>query len=294
MQIGQAAASGRLLKRVPGQARPVREALEEYEKGVAQLRQRLEPALRLFFVPEAKDVFRWRIQLRCGCTQEVLTRGENVFPDDYGQLDPISRHRLPLGQFWCATDHGAAPAPYREIVEWGDRRVVEFPGDPEESIYEGVDAQTWAVIRRPEPHSAAFWNVKLECGHYGQMCTDVAWRPEDGPVLVSEERLAKISNDFEGLWADPEHKGWPQPGPEQDHVHKMISMGWPRPEPEQTCYTCSHVQELTGYQRIGWLVPRKKPEAAPSINRERLAARLAAAEAKVQRLRKQLDEAGDA
>ena len=189
---------------------------------------------------------------------------------------------------------GAVQKPYRDIVEWVDRKVTEFPGDPEEPVYEGMDAEVWAKIRKPEPHSSAFWRVKLACGHYEQVCTDVEWKPEDGAALVSAERLAEIRRDLEEIWAEPGQTGSPQEGPERDRVRRMLDLGWPRPEPERACYACARVRRVTGYQRIGWLVPRAKPAAPPGVDRARLAARLAAAEAEVRRLRKQLDGAGGA
>ncbi|BAS11738.1 hypothetical protein AHiyo8_00410 [Arthrobacter sp. Hiyo8] len=72
----------------------------------------------------------------------------------------------------------------------------------------------------------------------------------------------------------------------------MIGLNWPRPEPEQECRACSYAKRITGYQRIGWLVSRTPPVPAqkPDVDRKKVEARLAAAEAEVERLRKQLDE----
>lgn len=159
---------GKLLMRVPGRARPQKQALREFEKGVAELRQQYEPVFWPLFVPEAKDMFRWRVRLECGCTHEVYTHGEDRYPDDRSCLDPITRCRLPVGDFWCTTDHGPVAKPYRDIVEWVNSKVTEFPADPEEPDYDWMDAEDWAKIRRPEPQD---------------------WKPEDGPKIVSEERV---------------------------------------------------------------------------------------------------------
>lgn len=122
------------------------------------------------------------------------------------------------------------------------------------------------------------------------------WKPEDGPQLVSEERIVEIRRDFEESWAAVDNPGWPERGFERDHIRKMIDLGWPRPEPERDCFTCTHVRRITGYQRIGWLVSRTRPAPRPStnLNREKIEARLAAAEAEVRRLRKQLDNPDNA
>lgn len=54
----QVHAPGSLLTRVPGRARPQMEALREFEKGVAELRQQYEPTFWPLLIPEAKDMFR--------------------------------------------------------------------------------------------------------------------------------------------------------------------------------------------------------------------------------------------
>lgn len=84
-----------------------------------------------------------------------------------------------------------------------DRKVVDFPADAEEPDYDWMDAETWAKIRKPRPHSSAFWRVRLDCGHYEQVCTDLDWKPENGPQLVSEERSSEIRQDFEEIWIPP-------------------------------------------------------------------------------------------
>jgi hypothetical protein len=55
-------------------------------------------------------------------------------------------------------------------------------------------------------------------------------------------------------------------------------------------------RSFRGYQRIGWLVSKTPPAPAssPNLDRKKIAARLAAAEAEVQRLRKQLDNPDNA
>jgi hypothetical protein len=288
----QTSAPGSLLKRVPGRARAQKQVREEFEKGIAEMRQRYKSAFWPLFIPNARDMFRWRVQLECGCTHELFTRGEDDYPDGGSYLDPIGEFRLPVGEYWCQTDHSSIEKPYRDIVEWGDRKVLEFPVDPEEPEYDGMDAETWARIRWPEPHSSAIWRVKLACGHYGQACTDMDWKPEDGPKRVSEERITQMRRDFEELWATEGGTSRHHADPEQEHFRKMIDLRWPRPQPELDCYTCTNVRRITGYQRIGWLVPKTKtaPAQASSIDREKVAARLAAAETEVRRLRKQLEE----
>lgn len=284
----QTAARGSLLTRVPGRARPRQEVLAEFNDTAERLRKQYPTPFWALLIPEPTAMYRWRVRLECGCTHEVHTPGEDVFPDERRWLDPVTRHRLPDGEFWCPTSH-SVPRPYRRIVVWTDRKVTDFPADPEEPQH-GLDAQTWAVLRRTEPHQAAFWNVQLECGHHTQQCTDVGWQPDRGPVLVSPERAAEMCREFEDLWATDTAEGQPQDDLERDHLRRMIDQRWPRPAPETSCHACTAARKITGYQRIGWLVPKPTPVPVtpPPVDRRRVAARLAKAEAEVERLRQQL------
>lgn len=293
---------GQFMTRVPGRARAQAAAMRDFDEGVAELRRRYKPAFWSLFIPEVKDVYRWRVKLSCGCVHEVFVHGEASYPDSSRREDPMTQSRLPEGEFWCSNDHADVQKVYRGIVEWIEPTIREFPADPEEPAYEGMDAETWAHVRRTEPHSSAFWRVKLSCGHfYDHVVTDVDWRPEDGPELTTPERALEMRRGLEELWAtDP--AGWPEIGPERDHVVKMLEMRWPRPNPEQDCYVCRHAMRIVGYQRIGALAgPAKESSAESSEAKKRSAeARLARAEAEVRRLRAELaqsaeeDEVGDA
>lgn len=292
-------APGALLTRLPGRARPRKQALEEFEKQAEALRRRYKPVFWPFFIPKATEVFRWRVQLECGCVHELFRLGADDYPDGSAWLDPITRHPLPVGEIWCSGDHGGVEKAYRDVVEWIDSRVREFPPDPEECPHEGVDAETWARMRNPEPHSSAFWRVRLSCGHVcDHVIADVEWRPEHGPKLCTAERAAEMRSDFESMWAVAGYAGWPEEGPERDHVRKMLDLRWPRPEPEQECRTCRYARRITGYQRVGWLVPKEPPAAQGAdpdedMKRRKAETRLAKIEAEAQRLREQLGMTSD-
>lgn len=283
---------GSLLKKVPGRARPQKQVLALFEEEIAELRRRYKPEFWSLFVPNAEDMYRWRVQLECGGTREVFTYGSGQFPDGNSDTGPLTGYRFSAGELRCSADHGPAQKIYRDIVEWIKSEVKEFPADPEEPKY-GMSAEDWAMTRQVEPHSSAFWTVKLSCGHVStSVITKVGWKADDGPRLVSDERAAQMRADFEGWWSAGGREGWPEEGPERDHVRKMIELNWPRPEPEQECRACSYAKRITGYQRIGWLVSKtpRVPARKPAVDRKRVEARLAAAEAEVERLRKQLDE----
>lgn len=73
-------------------------------------------------------------------------------------------------------------------------------------------------------------------------------------------------------------------------MRRMLDLRMPRPEPEQECAACVYAKNVTGYQRIGWLVPRSEP--ARPTEREKVAVQLAKAEAEVRRLRRRLEDEG--
>lgn len=277
---------GALLKAVPGRARPRADVLAEFNEWVDAQRKRIKPGLWALFIPRLEDQFRWRVQLDCGCTPEVLTSGRDKFPDGRAYYDPIGQAYLPLGEMWCDTDH-EAPTPYRDIVAWEDRTVHEFPADPVEDPYD-IGEEVWAKIRHPEPHSAASWRVKLSCGHHGSVSTDLNWKPEDGPTLASEARAQEMLEEFEEYWrGDPD--AWPAEGIERDRMRTRIEQRWPRPEPDRDCYTCSRVRRIVGYQRIGSLMPPPKQPKPATMKRSAIEARLKKAEAEAERLRRELE-----
>lgn len=117
---------GALLKAVPGRARPRADVLAEFTAWADAQRKRLKPALWALFIPRVEDQFRWRVQLDCGCTPEVLTSGRDQFPDGRAYYDPIGQAYLPLGEMWCDTDH-EAPTPYRDIVAWRTGQSTSSP-----------------------------------------------------------------------------------------------------------------------------------------------------------------------
>lgn len=187
---------GSLLTRVPGRSTHRAQALKDFQEGIEELRRNYKPAFWPLFLPNAEDLYRWRIRLDCGCIRETYTRGKDVYPDEQSQIDPTTRCRLPKGQYWCPTAH-AAKKPYREIVEWIDKDVKTFPPDAVEPE-NGLDAEIWAIVRRAEPRTSAVWRVRLACGHYDcHVITAVDWKPEEGPSLVSVDRRDEMLRDFE-------------------------------------------------------------------------------------------------
>lgn len=283
--------------RVPGRARSQERAQEAFEETVAALKRRYRPECWFFLVPKREDLYRWHVQLECGCVRELFTLGEDVFPDAHPWSGPTAGDVLPLGEFWCTSDHGDVETVYRDVVEWMDRRVREFPADPEECP-DDTTPEVWAALRQPEPHSSAFWRVRLSCGHvHEHVVTDVGWSPEDGPKLLTEQPAAEMRDELEAQWSALGDEAWPDEDAERDHVRRMLELRWPRPEPEQECRTCRYAKRITGYQRIGWLERKRDSKPASdeqaATERSRAEARLAKIEAEARRLRKQLGLALD-
>lgn len=240
-------------------------------------------------VPGPSDVERnltvWLVRLSCGCVQEIVTHGWDDYPDDHQYPDPDTKFRLPLGELWCRTEHGVKP-PYREIVGWIRRDVVELPGDPVEPP-DGVDGDVWERVRETHPFSRAFWTVRLICGHYASnVSSEIDWDCEDGPMYASAAYLKRLRRAYERHWAKRGEAAWPEEGPERDHVRRRLDLGWLQPETEAECRSCVHARLMVGYRAVSGPATSAPPSA---VDRKRLAARLAAAEASVSRLRMRLE-----
>ncbi|MFG2388445.1 hypothetical protein ACGFYF_06135 [Streptomyces lavendulae] len=273
-------------RRLPGRAKRRVDVLREYEEFNSDRRRGIPSVLWPFFAPDPDGYYRWQVQLDCACIKEMLT------PDDY--TPPSERQwrglgdgeLLPPGQVYCRHDD-SADAPYRDIIEWGERREVSFPADPVEPP-EWADADRWAMIRHHEAHTSAFWKVTLACGHVEEVVApNLDWKPDDGPRLAAATRVKQMIEEFEQAWAsDP----MLQPEAEGEHTRRMLAAGWPSPMPERSCHTCPHARAIVAYQRVGWLIPRNeapKPENPPPA-RVVLERRLRRAEAEAERLRAQL------
>jgi hypothetical protein len=274
-----------VLRRLPGKARPREDALREYRDLNAKRRSNIPAPLWPFWAPDPDEYYRWRVQLDCNCIIEVLTSGPDHPPDSAHWPDLVYGARLPMGQILCAHED-SPPAPYREIIEWGNRRELTLPADPTEPP-DWASAETWAVMRHDEPRACAFWTVTLSCGHVTEVAvSNLGWKPDDGPDRVSSDRLREMTTEWEELWAEQPDAQDPR---EREHTQRMLANGWPIPASEDLCYTCPRARFIVAYQRIGWLVPRKpEPKPARPPSRASLQRQLRQAEAQANELRRQL------
>ncbi|MEV5467993.1 hypothetical protein AB0N37_20510 [Streptomyces griseoincarnatus] len=255
------------------------------------MRKHIPRVLWVFLVPDLTRAFRWRVQLDCGCITEVITREDGVPPHETQWEEPVHNSRLPPGQMICWHDD-SPPEPYRDIVEWGERKEVSFPADPVEPP-EYMEPHAWSVIRHDEPHTSAFWTVTLACGHVSEaIAPELAWVPASGPRRTAPKRVQQMSAEFERVWlTNPEL----QTERDREHTRRMLADGWPTPRPETLCYICAQARLILAYERIGWLIPRqRKPEksvsVAPTPSRSILERQLRKAEAEAERLRVELDQ----
>ncbi|MBT2438779.1 hypothetical protein J7E93_01280 [Streptomyces sp. ISL-36] len=279
------------LRRLPGKARPRKDVLLECEAEAAEMRGYIPRVLWGFLIPDLTRVFRWRVQLDCGCIPEVLTREDGPPPHEMRWKEHAHGSQLPPGQMICWHDD-SPPAPYRMIAEWGERSEVTLPASPVEPP-DGIDPKVWAVIRHDEPHTSAFWKVTLTCGHAGEaVAPNLNWTPASGPRQARPDRVLQMCADFEQAWHDnPEL----QAEQDRDHTRRMLADGWPTPRPEQLCHSCPQVRMILAYERVGWLVPRrqkaeKTESSAPTPSHPALERRLQRAEAVAERLRAELDQ----
>jgi hypothetical protein len=218
-------------QKLPGKPRPRTEVLAEYQAQRARIRPEMW-VLRDLFVPPPEEMFRWRVQLTCGCIHERLSRMDQTHPSKWQEREAVTQRRLPKGQVSCR--HDDVWSEYQEIASWGDApKVREFGPDPIEPR-DGIDPGTWVKIRRDEPHKAAFWPVELSCGHPADVIvSDLDWKPGDPPRLVSDERAAEMVTEFDEdptTFDEPRHPGW------REHMRRMIELRMPSPQPEQDCW----------------------------------------------------------
>jgi hypothetical protein len=286
---------------LPGSARPQEEALAELRDYQRRLQKKVgdriaADVLAEFLLPKPEEVFRWRVALDCGCVVEEWTRGRDDFPDVHQVRDPLTRHAhyLPLGERRCRDqDHhlpGPTSKPYREIVDWVDRDLVEHQPGPEHDPHGILDDELWAVTRNTEAKTSAHWTVLLDCGHYSSgPVTAPDWKPENGPTLVSLERQREMLREQEEWEAkEPDLDG--ELAAERAHIRLMTELRWPRPAPVEQCYWCPRGVHIIGYQRIGWLAKKPKPQAAPKPRRQVLEGRLAQLQSDQAKLEQELRE----
>jgi hypothetical protein len=277
-------------RRLPGKAKPRVAALAAYERTrvhlVAGLSDRRSIALAPYAAPAPEDLFRWRVQLDCGCIHELLVFGDDKAPDEHQWRDDVHFNLLPAGQLMCRHEGQRLSVPYREITRWGTRKDEPSPG-------ERPDKGDELAVRRAkrDRRAPARWEVTLSCGHVTEVVVeDGEWTPAVGPVRreVSPERLARENARLDADLAERQD-GDAHLVEMVEHTRRWWSDGCPRPATEAICHACDEARQIVAYEPVGWLVTRSAAQGLQAQQtRATLVRRLRAAESEADRLRERL------
>jgi hypothetical protein len=71
-----------LIRRLPGRARPREGVLREYQEFNAKVRKNIPAVLWDFLAPDPDQLYRWRVQLDCGCIKELFTFDKDKLPTE--------------------------------------------------------------------------------------------------------------------------------------------------------------------------------------------------------------------
>ena len=262
---------------LPGEPDSDYEAMQSFHAS----RESIKPVFREMFVPDRpEDVYRFRVQLDCGCIEERRAytdraqgppryRVPHYRPWTYLPVDQA----LPPKQILC-TNHERRHDAHREIVASGGRDDRLLPADPVDPPEMWEDQpEIWKVIRSDKEHLSVTWTVTLNCGHIGVVrAPDADWTPEDGLRFpVSAARLEEMRQE------------WATLGDEADEFAAdelaWIESGWP--QPRVTCPVCPRIHYVVAWERVGWLAkPKPKPKPIKPKPVPRKYVRTAAAEAR--------------
>jgi hypothetical protein len=283
------------------QAKPrsAAEALRLYKPYYEDL-LRLNSSKREFIAKRdaPEQVFRWLVELDCGCVTDALTMGHRAAHVPMDELYPsncvfdrflengksgASKQNVLLfaygvsweysnwskGYAWCA-GHGD-DLPMRDIVAWLERK--ERP-----SFYSkdsGKELGPYAV-----------WTVKLSCGHYDyHAISGIDWQPEQGyaeradVVMKIRDRLASQDLDEKA----------------RNQLEWALAFQGSEPQAKDGCPYCVYMRRIVGCRPIGPLTkpkPPSRPKEPPQPpSRRTLTSLLNATEANVLKLREQLAQA---
>lgn len=284
---------------IAARPRPPSESLRLYKPYYEEL-LRHNVSIRDFI--EQRDapehVFRWLVELDCGCVTDALTTGYAAAHVAIDQLLPAncvfermlgsgkggaSKEHVLLfaygvhweysnwstGHAWCA-GHGD-DLPIREIVEWRERK--ERP-------------RFYSKESGKELGPYAVWTVKLSCGHYNyHAISEIDWRPEQG-VAERTDVVAKIRDRLSADDLDDRTR----------HLLEWaLAVQGTEPQAKDDCPYCVYMRRIVGCRPIGPLAkpkPPKRPTEPPKPpSRRTLTRRVNVADANVARLREQLVQA---
>lgn len=81
-------------QKLPGKPRPRTEVLSDYQAQRGRVRPEVR-VLRDLLIPPPEEMFRWRVQLDCGCIHERLSCRDQIHPAEWQENDAVTQRRLP-------------------------------------------------------------------------------------------------------------------------------------------------------------------------------------------------------
>lgn len=271
-------------------AAEIRRLYEPYYEQLLRLNSLTRESIERRDSPE--NVYRWLVELDCGCITDALTTGYSAAHVPMEELRPadcifqrmlgsresgMSTDNILLfgwkvswkysarqeGYAWCSGHSDTKP--FREIVEWVERK--DRPRYYSDRLKKDIG-----------PYAS--WVVRLSCGHYAHsVVTDVDWRPEHGHA-VQADFVAKIRQRL----------GSEEIGDEtRELLEWQLALQGTEPQEREECPDCAYTRAIVGCRPIGPLARPKSPSRPPSHSA--LTRRLNAAEANIGRLREQLAQA---
>lgn len=276
-------------RKLPGEPQPLDEFIKRWEWRWRWQRLSADELHEML-----SAMYRWRIELDCGCIVERYTEGPDA--DSVDELAEISDTVLTTGVTWFQLPPGSltcrmesdqdcprytGDVPLRDIVTWQHRQPEVITS--RRQVINGV------VI---EKHQYVWWDVVLSCGHPTRTTALPDWRPEDGPtaraVPMSPARGDKLRSSCVERGEASE---------DAEATVRHFELGCPRPRTFDQCSACGRSRSMVGYERVGWMVPPPPPPLPPPPDPrialrkqlEREAAKAEKAAAQAARLRAELD-----
>jgi hypothetical protein len=171
----------------------------EYQEHTTKRRERIPGPLWVFWAPDPKDIFRWRIQLDCGCVEERIKHSLRGGDDDdkpssgiatASDFNPLSREWLPPGEFLCSGKHRKRAQPIRDVGDWGERQVREFPADPVARQRCGPTSLMYGLSSDTPSHT----NLRSV-----KPCVFAVTSRTSSPMLIGNPRTARPTPRLNGL-----------------------------------------------------------------------------------------------
>jgi hypothetical protein len=315
-------------RKLPGEPAPREEVIRQYESWRWSNVKEGPGKAAIFdlLVPKPEDIFRWRIQLGCGCIREVQTRGDDAQEllaqsDSYHftSVKPSERERKEENE--------------RHNAEWREDHKAEAAGEkppvrPKRPSLKGeqnLPPGQWVCEHNSECPRYRWWGG-------GPVRDIVEWirrrdQPQisepleiDGEMIGSRKQYAVWEvllscGHYDQEWVDdldwtpedgigrkkPSKKGFlpldeflaeilkdTRDQDDEEFWRRVYAENHPDPVPFAQCKTCGNLRSVVAYERVGFLAPKPKPVKPKPTPRKTLERRLQKLEAEAAALREAL------